>query len=217
MADDAAGLLVSQFDPPQLLLFVAVEVGLATGGFLRLVDGAGEVTFGGRTFLGRDPAYGVLAGLEAITDGFGDSAPGLRLGINPPTAAAAATLAGAAMQGQPVILWVGTVIPTTGAIVASPVLVFTGDVDQGVVSIGTGTRRVDLDCVSIWERLFDDSQGVRLTDAFHQSAYPGELGFEYVTDISRQLPWGQDGPRPNVVADATQQTLAQDVASRFFR
>jgi len=200
MPDDSA-FLAGQFDPPSLLAFVAVEVALATG-FLRLVDGSGAVSFAGRTFLGRDPDFGVLAGLEPITDGMGDSTPALSIGINPPTADAAAILAGEDMQGRPVLLWVGTLDTFTGAVVAAPVLAFTGGVDQGVLNVGTGTRRLDLACVSIWERLFDDAQGVRLSNAYHQSAWPGELGFEYVTAIQRQLPWGSDTPRPAVVSDA---------------
>jgi hypothetical protein len=200
MPDDSA-FLSGQFDPPAILLFVAVEITLAVG-FLRLIDGSGEVTFLGRTFKGLDPEFGTLASLEPITDGFGSSAPGLRIGINAPTTDAAAILGGEDMQGRPVLIWVGTVLPATGAVVTDPVLVFDGLVDQGVLSIGQGTRTLALDCVSIWEYLFDDAQGVRLTNAYHQAAWPGELGMEFVTAISRQLPWGSDSPRPQVVADA---------------
>ena len=200
--DDATYLGPSPFDPASLLVFVAVEIALATGGFLRLLDGAGAVSFAGRSFISLDPVYGVLAGLEPITDGFGDNAPALNVIINPPTADAAAVLAGEAMQGQPLLIWIGVLNPATGAVVPDPVLVFVGDVDQGVLGVGLGTRTITLNCVSIWERLFDDAQGVRLSNAYHQSAYPGELGFEYVTAIQRQLPWGSDSPRPAVVSDA---------------
>jgi len=200
MADDSA-FLAGQFDPPSLLAFVAVEIALSVG-FLRLVDGAGQVSFAGRTFLGRDLDFGVLAGLEPVTDGMGDQTPALNIGINPPTPDAAAILGGEDMQGRSVLLWVGTLNTFTGAVTPDPVLVFTGEVDQGVLNVGLGSRRLDLSCVSIWERLFDDAQGVRLSNAYHQSAWPGELGFEYVTAVQRQLPWGSDTPRPAVVSDA---------------
>ena len=58
MADDSA-FLAGQFDPPSLLMFVAVEIELATG-FLRLIDGASEVTFLGRSFAGLDPRFSVF-------------------------------------------------------------------------------------------------------------------------------------------------------------
>ena len=41
MADDSA-FVSGQFDPPSLLRFVAVEVEFPSG-FLRFIDGAGEV------------------------------------------------------------------------------------------------------------------------------------------------------------------------------
>ena len=159
MADDAR-FPTGQFDPPSLFMFVAVEIALSSG-FLRLLDGAGQVSFAGRTFVGLDPDFGVLAILEPITDGFGDTAPGLRIGINPPTSSAAAILGGEDMQGRGVLLWIGTLNVGTGAVVADPVLVFVGEVDQGVLSVSLGARSMALDCVSIWERLFDDAQGVR--------------------------------------------------------
>jgi hypothetical protein len=201
MPPDDSAFLAGQFDPPSLLVFVAVEIALAAG-FLRLVDGSGQVTFAGRTFAGLDPAYGVLNSLDPITDGFGDQAPGLAITINPATTDAAAILAGEDMQGRSVLIWIGTINPATGVVATDPVLVFVGEVDQGVLSVGIGTRSLALNCVSIWEQLFDDAQGVRLTNAYHQSAWPGELGFEYMTAVARQLPWGSDTPRPQVVADA---------------
>jgi hypothetical protein len=198
--DDVGGYLADQFGPPSLLLFVAVEIELDSG-FLRLIDGSGAVTFAGRTFTGLDPEFGVLAGIDAITDGFGSTAPSLNIVVNPPTADAAAILAGEDMQGKSVAIWLGLLTPGAG-VVQPPLLVFSGEVDQGVLSVGLGTRSLALACVSIWELMFDDNQGVRLTNAYHQAAWPGELGLEYVTAVTRQLPWGADTPRPQVVADA---------------
>ena len=198
---DGSGLF-GLFDRASLTLFVAVEVALVGGGQLRLLDGSGAVSFGGRTFIGLDPDFGVLASLEAVTDGFGDDAPALRIGINPPTASAAAILAGQDMQGKTVLVWLGSVITATGAVDPDPLLIFAGEVDVALLSVGQGTRSLVLDCVSVWERLFEDGEGVRLTNSFHQLAWPGELGFEFMTDVKRQLPWGADTPRPQVIADA---------------
>jgi hypothetical protein len=200
MADDSGTF--GAFDRATVLMFAVVEIGLATGGQLRLLDGSGSVSFGGRTFVGLDPDYGVLANLEAITDGMGDEAPALRIGLNPPTADAAATLAGQQMQGQGVLVWIGVLDPVLGAVVDTPALVFAGEVDQGILAVGMGSRSITLECVSVWERLFEDLEGVRLTNAFHQNAWPGELGLEFVTDVKRQLPWGSDNPRPAVISDA---------------
>ena len=53
------------------LVFGAVEINLP-GYDLCLLDGAGVLSFGGKTYRGRDPVYGVLAAVEDIGDGVGD-------------------------------------------------------------------------------------------------------------------------------------------------
>lgn len=36
----------------------------------------------------------------------------------------------------------------------------------------------------------------RLTiEAFHQSVWPGELGYEFVSNVTRSIPWREDGPK----------------------
>jgi hypothetical protein len=200
MADDRGAF--DPFDRPSVLMFAAVEIALPGSGYIRLVDGSGRVSFGGRTFVSLDDDYGVLADLEPISDGLGDEAPALRVTINPPTADAAAILAGQDMQGRRVLVWVGALDPVLGQVVPDPLLVFAGEVDQGIVRVGLGTRALVLEVVSVWDRLFEDLEGPRLTNSYHQAAWPGERGLEFVTDVKRQLPWGSDGPRPNVVADA---------------
>jgi hypothetical protein len=199
MPDDAA--FRGQFDGPSLLLFVGVEIALISGGWLRLFGGSGEITVSGKNFLGDDPTYGVLAALEPVTDGMGDQAPALRVTINPKTADAGAELAGQDMQGKTVLVWLAALDRTTGTSIDAPVLVYAGEVDQGVVTVGQGTRAVALDTVSVWERLFDNDDAVRLTNAYHQKCWPGETGFEFVTAVARQLPWGQDLPLPAVIKD----------------
>jgi len=200
MPDDAT--FYDQFSTPSVLMFVGVEIELPDGGWLRLLDGSGSVTFNAKTFVGKDSGVGVLASLDTVTDGFGDTAPSLKIGINPPTTDAAAILCGQDMQGQQVLVWLGVLNPASGAVNGSPLLIYSGESDQGVLAVGLGTRSVALNTVSIWERLFDDAEGVRLTNAYHQSAWPGELGMQFITDVQRSLPWGQDAARPSVTVDA---------------
>jgi hypothetical protein len=190
----------AQFDGPNILYFAGVEVQLSSG-WLRLLVGSGVVTIDGKTYVGDDPTYGVISALDPVTDGMGNNAPALRVTINPKTADAAAELAGQDMQGKSIFVWIAALDRTTGGGLDTPVLVFSGEVDQGVLTVGQGTRSLALDCVSVWERLFDNDDAVRLTNAYHQAAWPGETGFEFVTAINRALPWGQDLPVPAVIKD----------------
>src|SRR3546814_13277338 len=79
------------------LVFGAVEIVLPSYN-LRLLDGAGTLTFSGKTFVGRDATYGVLAAIEALRDGAGDPSPSLPLTWLPSNEAAAADLPGPTMK-----------------------------------------------------------------------------------------------------------------------
>jgi hypothetical protein len=178
----------------------AVEIDYPTF-TLRLVDGAGQITINGHTFLGVDPTYGTLNGPDTWEDGTAAEAPHLTFQILPPTNTAAAALASATAQGSPVSLWFASINRATGAVIGTPYLLWTGDIDVPTLLIGKNTRVVKIDAESAWDRFFDVDEGLLLTNACHQSFWPGELGLEYVTEVQAQIPWGQDIARPVVVTD----------------
>ena len=105
--------MAAALEGAQVLLFTAVEAVLP-GATLRLLDGAGSVTFAGRSFVGQDPDLGVLASVEPVSDG-GEEAPSLRLAVLPPTNAASATLANPQAQGGSVLVWIGVAVSPWGA------------------------------------------------------------------------------------------------------
>lgn len=188
-----------QADGP--LVFVAFDLALPGNTTLALLDGAGTLEFGNLTYLGLDPTYGTLGSVEAIADGSTTTAAHVKVTLLPPTNTAAADLANPDIQGCEARLWMGAVTPSTGAVVVSPYLLFDGVVDVPTLSVGTGTRQIELDIASVFERLFDIDEGVGLNDSSHEDFWPGEEGFIYVTDVTRILPWGADAVRPTVVTD----------------
>ena len=200
---------------PSLLLFEAFELDLGGGSWLRLLRGSGEVSFGGKTFVGLDPTFGVLGQVEAITDGVEDEAPALEVTLLPPTRSAAAALAQPSLQGRRVTFWQGVADLTTGTPIGSPDVLFLGEVDVPSLRVGEGSLGVTLEVVSAFERFFEVREGVRLSNAFHQSAWPGEKGLEFVTETQRQLPWGRDEPRPGVVTDLKDRLT--NIAEGIFR
>ncbi|MDO9489036.1 MAG: hypothetical protein Q7J32_11725 [Sphingomonadaceae bacterium] len=184
--------------------FGAVRIDLP-GYTLRLLDGAGFAAFadgseGGGTYLGRDPVYGVLAAIDEISDGIGDEAPALGLTLHPASDAAAADLASPAMQGSPVSIFVGAIDRATGLVVPDPELLFVGELDVPTLRSGRGTRSLELELVSTFERFFADDEGARLSDGFHRSVWPGEDGLAFVTGVEKTVYWGMDAPPQAVVA-----------------
>lgn len=178
---------------PAIGMFCAIRLTYPTF-TLRLLDGAAVLVLNGETFTGYDETYGALIGLENITDGGSDQAPRARIILNPPTNAALAALAAPDAQGSRVEIWEGVFNTATGLVIPDADLAFDGEVDQPVYS--PKSRNLTLDCNSSFEGFFSVQEGVRLTDSWHQSIWPGERGLEYQTAIRSTLPWGSEVARP---------------------
>ena len=175
------------------IIFGAVEINLP-GYDIRLLDGSGIVAFGGHAYTGLDPTYGVLAAIDSLSDGVGDEAPGLNITLQPATDAAVADLASPEMQGSRVRLWLGAIDRPTGAAITSPFLLFDGQLDVPTLKVGLRTRDLEYECVSSFEQFFFNEEGTRLSDSFHESIWPGELGFTNMTGITRTIYWGVAAP-----------------------
>jgi hypothetical protein len=196
------GNRVSAFTPemeaelrkPFATIFGALKVDLPDG-TVTLLDGAGTVTFGGDTYTGRDALFGVLDTVDSIQDGGGDSAPALSITLLPDSDADAADICSPTMQGSPVSLYLGAVDPATGAVIADPLLIFSGELDQPVLTIDNGIRQLTFECASAFERLFSGDEGARLADSFHKSIWPGETGLANATGVLKTVFWGLDKPK----------------------
>lgn len=181
------------------LVFGAVEINLP-GYDLCLLDGAGVLSFGGKTYRGRDPVYGVLAAIEDIGDGVTEQAPSVGITLLPASDAAAASLAAPTMQGSPVAIYIGAVDPASGAVIPDPHLLFLGELDVPTLKSGPNSRSLEYEVVSVFERFFDDDEGARLSDGFHRSIWPDERGFVFVTGVTETVYWGMDAPPGAVIA-----------------
>lgn len=185
---DLTPSMIAALSASEVRFFICVEVNLP-GYNLRLLDGASEVTWGAPTFLGRDPTYGVLDNIDSIADGLGDQAPSMSITFLPPDESAVADLVDPDMQGSRIRVWLGA-LNADGTVVPDPHLLFDGELDQPVLSVGKGTRDVTYDCVSQFERLFRNEEGSRLNFANQRHYYPNDAGLDDVTGITRSILWG---------------------------
>lgn len=183
---------------PLVCLLVRVDLPEHT---IRVVDGAGQLVFDAAVWMGEDAVYGVLDGVETLTEQVGTEAPMVRLTFLPADLAALAALTEPANQGSLVRIWLGAVDPATGLLTGTPELLFLGELDTADADVSESRTVIAFQVASAWERLFDANEGHRLNNAFIQSIYPGALGAEFVISIQRDLPWGYDAPRPAVVSD----------------
>jgi hypothetical protein len=172
------------------LLVGIVEINLP-GHDLLLLDGAAEIMIGGRKFLGCDPTYGVLDTVKGLADSLGDQAPAVTLGLIPADTLALARLLDPALQGSPVRISIDCVDMATGQVTGGGYTLFVGELDVPTINWDANDRRIEFKVTSNAERLFATEEGIRLSDAFHQRVWPGELGLAFVTDVETVVAWGQ--------------------------
>lgn len=161
---------------------------------IRIIDGSGVVSYGGNTFTGGDATYGTLDSIDDLTDGGSDEAPAIRLTFHPAGDAAAADLAKPTYQGSPVIIEMGLVNPNTGQVIPDPYLLFLGELDVPKLRVGRNSRLLEFEVVSAFERFFEVDDGARLSDSFHKTIWPGELGLQHVTGVEGAVYWGMEAP-----------------------
>ena len=181
--------------------FVAVDIQHPVG-TIRLLKGAGFLTFGGNTYRGYIDSIGSLGNIGIDDEGSGDEAPEAQIDILPADMTVGGIYGVPSAQGGRVIIWSGLFNPVTGAVVGTPDARYIGEIDtidwqRGAAGSGEAVLRIGV--VSGFDRFFDLDEGARLSDAYHQSIWPGEKGFEYLTTILDNMPWGAEGPRPQVV------------------
>lgn len=175
-------------------LFIAIKAELPTR-TVRILDGAGEVTWSEGNFVAADPVFGVASTIEAITDGMDEQAPVLSMTFLPTGDASVAELAAPEQQGSRIRIWIGALDGSVANnVVADPYLLFDGVLDVPVLNTDDGTRSVEMTCASNFERLFMDDEGIRLNPASHKDFWPGETGLDDVTGVVRQVLWGPGDP-----------------------
>lgn len=160
---------------------------------LRYCDG-GFFEFGGQTFRSSDPVFGTIGALHAMSEGVGDSVPALQLTLLPANDAAAADISKPGHQTARVRMWIAEYDISTGVIGSSEVM-FDGQIDQTVLTVGKGTKTLDVLVVSLAERLFEGNIGNTLNPTWHKSVWPGETGHDNATGLSKAVAWGVESQR----------------------
>lgn len=172
------------------LMVGTVEINLP-GYDLCLLDGAAEVMIAGKKFVGRDPIYGALDTIQGLSDTTGDQAQTLTIGLIPAGDTALGLLLDPAAQGSLVTVGINVVDPATGLPVSDTYVLCRAELNVPTVTWGQNNRRLEYKCYTVSERLFATEEGNRLSDAFHQSVWPGETGLFAVTGVEVYVPWGQ--------------------------
>jgi hypothetical protein len=138
------------------------------------------------------------------------------MSLYPADGVAATVLAAPNMQGAEVRIFIGAIDPATGAAIGAPKLEFLGEIDVPTLTSRQGERTVDFTMVSVFDRLFSNDEGIRATDGWLQSVWPGDLGLTYMTGTVDQLFWGGKPPAGYIAAAPGGTALARYAAGSAF-
>jgi hypothetical protein len=160
----------------------AVQLDFASG-IARWNGTLRDLVIGGETFLG----VGALGGIGAIEEGAETRAYGLTVGITGIPRDAVALALTQEYQGRPATVW-SMQLTEGGDIIGTPAIIFRGRMDQLTVELGeraTVTARLE-NRLADWSR----PRVRRYTDEDQQRAFPGDLGFQYLTaTVDADIVW----------------------------
>ena len=176
--------------------FTAVSIALPAG-TVRLLSG-GSVAIGGNVYAD-DATYGALDMVETVEDGLDGQTSRATIQILPASSTAITNISAAAAQGSVVLIYQGAINTATGASIGTVETLFEGELDTAKLSVGAGGWVLTLECGTAEGRLLEPNDERRLSDAFHQSIWPGELGLREVTGVVRKIYWRARDPGSSAI------------------
>ncbi len=178
-AFDPAVLAQLQADRNSIRYFAALEFDAGTE---YLWTGLGQIDALGQTWEG----VGGLATIEGLEEGIDLSPFALSLGLSRLDAQVGSLAINETFQHRPITLYLGAMLD--GALVADPGVVFQGEMLDVETTVGAeGGEVIVLTCENELARL-DRSSNVRYTDIQLQSEYPGDLAFEFLSQLKDYRP-----------------------------
>ncbi len=181
-------------DAAHIRQFTAIRAELSDGYVVNIIDGSGEITFpvDGQpvTFDGSDPVYGALIAASSIQEQIATDSPRFTFTMSPPSANALGSLSHPKHQGSSVRVWWGIVNEMTGAPIGKPELMWTGRLDIVRTQLGEGALTAEVETVSAFDRLYADSEAIRLNGVWHRSVWPDESGLDFNIAALSETYWG---------------------------
>jgi hypothetical protein len=156
-----------------------------SGGIVRVWTGMGDLSWGGNTYTG----LGDLVGISRVQETNEVRANGLEFFLNGIPSALVTRILSEGYRSRAAKLWL-VLFDATPAIIANPLLLFSGRMDQCRLQDSGETSTCTISAES---RLVDlqRPRERRRTDEDQKSLFSGDRGLEYVAGLQdRQVVWG---------------------------
>lgn len=154
---------------------------------LRLVQ-AGQVQIGAESYIDEDARFGAIESVSSVSEGIDTQVTTAQVVFHAPSDAGVEILAAPRTQRSPITIHQGAVDPATGAVIGTELL-FRGEINFSVVVATEHARQVRVELITEEARQLEANDERRLSHAFHQSIWPGELGLIHVTGVAQKDFW----------------------------
>ncbi len=165
----------------KLILLVKMQF---DSGFLRLWNGRGDLQFNSETYLG----MGDMGRISQVEEGIAQRAYGITFEISGLPASFVSLALSEELQNRKAEFFLGF-FDDNYDLVVDPILMFRGRMDTMDIQIGE-TATI---AVTVESRLIDWNRPRirRYTDADQQERFPGDKGFQFMSDASeKEINWG---------------------------
>lgn len=159
--------------------------------YLYLWSGFGQLTYGGKTYVGA----GNLLNISSIQENVELRANGAQVTLSGITSPLLDKAKDEDYQGRELVIKLGA-MDENNSVIADPVIVFSGFMDTMTITDGGETATIN---VSVENRLieFERTRVRRYTDNDQRIEYPNDDGFEYVAEIQeKNIVWGDKDANP---------------------
>jgi len=153
-------------------------------GIVTLWGGRGDLVFNSETYLG----VGDLGRFSEVEEGIEQRSYGITYEISGIPASFVSLALSEELQNRKAEFWLGF-FDDDYALIVDPILMFRGRMDTMDIQIGE-TATIS---ITVESRLIDWNRPRirRYTDADQQERFPGDLGFQFMSDASeREINWG---------------------------
>jgi hypothetical protein len=181
LSTDMANAITAQTVAPVSIFYADFP-----SGAVRVWSGYGDLSFASETWLG----IGDFGGVERIEETTDLRANGCRFVLSGIPSQYIVTALSEDYQGRACTLYLGAINITTGALISTPYILFSGRMD--VISIDEGAEEAKI-FLEAENRLIDlyRARERRYTHEDQLTAFPGDLGLEYVAGLQdKAINWG---------------------------
>jgi hypothetical protein len=159
----------------------------AASGDLRVWSGIGDLTYNSETYTG----VGTFGGVTEVEENTELGAAGVTFSLTGVTSEMLAIALGEIQHNRPATVWLGALDLSTGALIADPYELFTGQTDVPTIEEGGETSTITLTAENKLIDL-DRARTRRYTTEDQQIDDPTDLGFEFVPSLQdATVVWGR--------------------------